>query len=150
MPDLRLALSSLKCPVQLPPSTRDRIEDSTWSTQCKPKQGSFSIATQSPILQTVKRPFQSNWKLFKKAPYSFLRRPASGCGGPRTKLLRHFRVFFNFALDNNLLYFKNGTKSPPPPLPTPCSKLFSPNSLRVHFLCYRKQNWNRGDAWELR
>ena len=126
MPDLRLALSSLQCPVQLPPSTRDRIEDSTWSTQCKPKQGSFSIATQSPILQTVKRPFQSNWKLFKKAPYSFLRRPVSGCGGPRTKLLRHFRVFFNFALDNNLLYFKNGTKSPPPPSPPPvqsCSPL---------------------------
>ena len=50
-PDLRLASSSLQCPVQLPPSTRDRIGDFTWSTQCKPKQGSFSIATQSLILQ---------------------------------------------------------------------------------------------------
>lgn len=75
MPDLRLALSSIQCPVQLPPSTRDRSEDSTWSTQCKPKQGSFSISTQSLILQTVKKPFQGNWKLFKKAPYSFPRPP---------------------------------------------------------------------------
>ena len=150
MPDLRLALSSLQCPVQLPPSTRDRIEDSTWSTQCKPKQGSFSISTESLILQTVKKPFQGNWKLFKKAPYSFPRRPvltlknlSEGVVGPCTKLLRHFRIFFNFAPGNNLLYFKNGTKSRPPP--HPFSKLFSPNSLLVHFLMFhRKQHWNRG------
>ena len=71
----QVSLSSLQCPVQLPPSTRDRSEDSTWSIQCKPKQGSFSISTQSLILQTVKKPFQGNWKLFKKAPYSFPRPP---------------------------------------------------------------------------
>lgn len=100
MPDLRLALSSLQCPVQLPPSTRDQIEDSTWSTQCKPKQGSFSIATQSLIL---------HWRLWKgssraienfsrKLPIPFhaglsltLKSLSEGVVRPRTKLLRHFQ-----------------------------------------------------------
>ena len=78
-----------------------------------------------------------------RRPVLTLKSLSEGVVGPCTKLLRHFRVFFNFAPGNKFLYFKNGTKSRPPP--HPLSKLFSPNSLLVHFLMFhRKQHWNRG------
>ena len=157
MPDLRLALSSLQCPVQLPPSTRDRSEDSTWSTQCKPKQGSFSISTQSLILQTVKKPFQGNWKLFKKAPYSFPRPPRPDADlslllkacqrvwwDPAQNCWDISEYFSTSRRATNSSILKTVQSRPPPP-PHPFSKLFSPNSLLVHFLMFhRKQHWNRG------
>ena len=78
-----------------------------------------------------------------RRPVLTLKSLSEGVVGPCTKLLRHFRVFFNFAPGNKFLYFKNGTKSRPPP--HPFSKLFSPNSLLVHFLMFhRKQHWSRG------
>ena len=78
-----------------------------------------------------------------RRPVLTLKSLSEGVVGPCTKLLRHFRVFFNFAPGNKFLYFKNGTKSRPPP--HPFSKLFSPNSLLVHFVMFhRKQHWNRG------
>lgn len=134
----RLALSSLQCPVQLAPSTRDRIEDSTWSTQCKPKKGSFSIAMQSLNLHWIlwKGPSTAKKNFSRKLPIPFhadlsllLKACQRVCWDPGQNCWDFSVYFFNFAPCNNLLYTEQSH-----PLPTPCSKL----------LRFSKQYWNRG------
>ena len=136
MPDLRLALSSLQCPVQLY-HPQQEIELKIPRGQPNASQSKdHSVLPRSPLfcIEDSEKALPEQLKTFEESSL-FLSTPAcplllKACQKVWWDPGQNCWDISNFAPDNNLLYYKNGTKSPPP-LPTPCSKLFSPNSVCI-------------------